>query len=89
MAVRRRDEVAQDVERRRVGPMQVVEDEHDRRVGRRRLEERLDRVHQDQTLGIGGLPARCSTAAERGHEPGERVAVHRRQACSTHSGPRC
>ena len=56
--VRRASEVLEQRERRLVGPMKVVENQHDRRLGRLLGQQRRHRLEEQEALGVG-LSFRC------------------------------
>ena len=51
--LRRADEVPQQLQRRAVGPVEVVEHEHERRLRARLAEQRGDRVEEAGPAGVG------------------------------------
>ena len=71
----RAHEVAQQLQRRAVGPVQVVEDEHDRRLGADLADQRGDGVEEAVALGVG---LRAGDRARR-HMVGGRRAELRQQ----------
>ena len=69
------DDVAEELQRRAVGPVQVVQDEEDRDRSRRRAQPPGDRVEQPGPLGlrvvVHGLPQAGHATGKLGHDPAE------------------